>query len=66
MATHPLKRRVVVRPLYSGAASRPRPKGVDYITRADAEVLARVLGFPGPDALLEFAEDQGRKVLERK
>lgn len=65
MGTHPLRRSVVVRPIYSGAKSRPRPKGSDFITRADAEVLATVLGFPGPDALIEFAEMQGRKALER-
>lgn len=65
MGTHPVKRPSDIRPIYTGAKSRPKPKHVDFITRADAEILAKVLGFPGPDALIEFAEEQGRKALER-
>lgn len=62
MGTHPIKRPSDIRPLYSGAASRPKPVGAQYITKEDARILAPLFGFRSAEEFLEFAEYQQAKA----
>jgi hypothetical protein len=65
VGTHPLRRTSDIRPIYSGAKSRPKPTGPQYITKEDARILAGLFGFRDADELIAFAEYQGIKAIER-
>lgn len=62
MGTHPNRRASNIRPVYSGAASRPKPSGPHYVTLKDAEILCVLFGFRTAEEFLEFAEQQQAKA----
>lgn len=61
MGTHPIKRTVSVRPIYSGAASRPPVRHEGRLTKADKEILAKVFGFRSLDEFEDFLARQAEK-----
>ena len=76
MGTHPIRRPSDIRPIYTGAASRPDPSVTAHkgwltrrgfgLSKQDAEGLAEAFGFDGAEEFAEFALEQQAKANARE